>query len=96
MQKRLSLFLIAVALAIPALAVTDQERATLQRLSTELESLGLIIDQTQRAAIKTDRQQVHYQNLRSDLNRIKQGIKAVVNSPRREPRTLPPIKGEYQ
>jgi len=96
MKKYPPLFLILSTITTLAHAITDQERSTLQRLATELESLTPIIDQAQHALVKADRHQVHYQNIRSDINTIKHGIEAVVTSPRRDARTLPPIKGEYQ
>ena len=86
--------LIAV-LSVPAYAVTDQERSALQRLHAELETITSIISEAQQAANPEDRKQVNYQRLRADLQKIQQGILDATNTVRRDPRSLPPIEGDY-
>ena len=90
-----TLILLVAVLSAPAYAVTDQERSALQRLNVELEAITKIIDEAQQAAIPDDRRQVNYQRLRADLLKIQQGILDAVNTVRREPRSLPPIEGDY-
>ncbi len=93
-MKKIIILLIAV-LSAPTYAVTDQERSALQRLSAELEAITKIIDEAQQAANPDDRELVDYQRLRADLQEIQQGILDAANAVRREPRSLPPIEGDY-
>lgn len=95
MQITKPLILLVAVLTAPAYAVTDQERSALQRLGTELETINRIIDEAQQAANQDDRRQVSYQRLRADLQKIQQGILDIINAERREPRSLPPIEGDY-
>ena len=91
-----TLILLVAVLSAPTDAVTDQERSALQRLNVELEAITKIIDEAQQAAIPDDRRQVNYQRLRADLLKIQQGILDAASAVRREPRSLPPIEGDYR
>ena len=93
-MKKIIILLIAV-LSAPTYAVTDQERSVLQRLIAELEAITRVIDEAQQAANPYDRELVDYQRLRADLQEIQQGILDAANAVRREPRSLPPIEGDY-
>lgn len=95
MRKTKTLFLLVAVLSAPAYAVTDQERSVLQRLNAELEAITKIIDEAHQAANPHDRKLVDYQRLRADLQNIQQGILDATNAVRREPRSLPPIEGDY-
>lgn len=95
MRQRLFLILIAAGLSVPAYSITDQERTILHRLYTELDAVTKIIDETQHAANPNHRRQVDYQVLREDLEEVQQGILDAVNAERREPRSLPPLEGQY-
>ena len=95
MRMTKTLILLVAVLAAPAYAVTDQERSALQRLNTELETITKIIDEAQQAANPHDRKLVDYERLRADLQKIQQGILDAANTVRREPRSLPPIEGDY-
>lgn len=96
MQMIKTLTLLVAVLSAPTYAVTDQERSVLQRLNTELEAITLIIDEAQHAANPHDRKLVDYQRLRDDLQKISQGVVDAANVVRREPRSLPPIDGDYR
>ncbi len=87
--------LIIALFSAPGYAITDQERSILQRLNTELEAITKIIDEAQQASNTHDRRLVDYQRLRSDLNKIQQGVFDAINAERREPRLLPPVDGAY-
>jgi len=91
-----TLILLVAVLSAPAYAVTDQERSALQRLNAELEAITKIIDEAQQAANPDDRRQVNYQRLRADMLKIQEGILDAANTVRREPRSLPPIEGDYR
>ncbi|MGX4677412.1 integrative conjugative element protein, RAQPRD family [SAR92 clade bacterium H246] len=96
MRMTKTFILLVAALSAPAYAVTDQERSALQRLNAELEAMTKIINEAQQAANPHDRKLVDYQRLRADLRKIRQGILDAANTVRREPRSLPPIDGEYR
>lgn len=88
--------LLISALSAPAYAVTDQEWSTLLRLNTELEVLSKNIEEAQKAVNPDDRKQISYQKIRADLQKIQQGILDAINAERREPRSLPPVDGDYR
>jgi len=54
-----------------------------------------IIDEAQQAVNQRDRRQVDYPRLVDDLQKIQQGILDAINAERREPRSLPPVDGDY-
>ena len=88
--------LILTLLSAPTYAITDQERSALQRLKTELGTAANIISEAQQSANQRDRRQVDYQRLSDDLQKIQQGILDAINAERREPRSLPPLDGDYR
>ena len=96
MRKTKILILLVAVLSAPAYAVTDQERSALQRLNAELEAITKIIDEAQQAANPHARKLVDYLRLRADLQKIQQGVVDAANTNRREPRSLPPIEGDYR
>ena len=79
----------------PAYAVTDGERLALQRLHSELTSIQEIIKAAEQNSNDQGRYLVDYDQLRRDLGQVRQGIEGILNSRRREPRSLPPIEGDY-
>ena len=88
--------LILALLSAPTYAITDQERSVLQRLNAELGTVTNIINEAQQAANQSDRRQVDYQRLSDDLQKIQQGLLDAINAERREPRSLPPVDGDYR
>jgi len=88
--------LILALLSAPTYAITDQERSVLQRLNAELGTITNIINEAQQAANQRDRRQLDYQRLSDDLQKIQQGILDAINAERREPRSLPPVDGDYR
>jgi len=95
MRAQLLLIFTFAALVTPVHAITDQERSVLQRLHVELEAISKIIEEAEQATNPNDRRQVNYQRLKGDLQKIQLGILDAVNAERREPRSLPPIEGDY-
>lgn len=87
--------IIAATLTTTAHAITDQERTVLQRLQSELIVITSIVDEAKQSVNQSDRQQVDYVQLKADLQRIQEGVGDILNSRRREPRSLPSISGEY-
>ena len=90
------LILVLALLSAPIFAVTDQEGSVLYRLNIELETITNIIGEAQQASSQRDRRQVDYQRLSDDLQKIQQGILDAINAERREPRSLPPVDGDYR
>ena len=80
----------------PAYAVTDGERLALQRLHSELTSIQEIIKAAEQNSNDQGRYLVDYDQLRHDLGQVRQGIEDILNSRRREPRSLSPIEGDYR
>ena len=92
--------LIAVTIAAffasaPALADADAEREMLAHLIHELEALEPLIRSAESQANPDARVQFRYDWLRQDLARVRLGIQEHIDVPRAEPRTFPPLRGEY-
>ncbi|MCP4453532.1 MAG: conjugal transfer protein [Planctomycetes bacterium] len=95
--QALVLGLLATALPIQfAVADTDGEREALARLSHELQAIRSLIDQAASQANPDARIRFQYDWLQQDLNLIRFGIKDHIDAPRSEPRTFPPLRGDYR
>lgn len=79
-----------------ALADPDAERETLARLTHEIEALVPLITTAESQASPETRIRFRYDWLRQDLERIRAGIQAHIDAPRSEPRTFPPLRGDYR
>ena len=93
--------LIAVLLGImlplhQAVADADGEREALARIIHELETLEPLIGEAKSQANPDARVHFRYEWLRQDLSRIQQGLQEHINAPRSEPRTFPPLRGDYR
>ncbi|PLW83338.1 conjugal transfer protein [Kineobactrum sediminis] len=89
--------LLGLAFIVPAaLADTDAERATLARLLNELAQLEPLITSSEAEADPDARIQFQYDWLRQDLARVGAGIQAHLDGPRNEPRSAPPLRGDYR
>jgi len=93
--------LIAVLLGIllplhQAIADADGEREALARIIHELETLEPLIGEAASQANPDARIRFRYEWLRQDLSRIRLGLQEHINAPRSEPRTFPPLRGDYR
>jgi len=79
-----------------AFADTDGERTALARITHELDALAPLIREAESQANPNDRIRFRYDWLRQDLLRIRQGIQQHIDVPRAEPRTFPPLRGDYR
>lgn len=79
-----------------AIADPDAEREALAHLIHEIEALEPLIAKAQSQASPDARIRFRYDWLRQDLARIRSGIKAHIEAPRTEPRTFPPLRGDYR
>jgi len=79
-----------------ALADADAEREALARLSHEIEALEPLTVSAQSQANPDARVRFRYDWLRQDLARVRLGIQEHIDAPRAEPRTFPPLRGDYR
>ena len=79
-----------------AVADADGERAALARITHELEAIEPLITEAAAQANPDARIRFQYGWLRQDLIKIQQGIQAHIDAPRSEPRTFPPLRGDYR
>ncbi len=77
-------------------ADSDGERAALARITHELQAIESLITEAASQANPDARIQFKYDWLRQDLDRIRFGIQAHIDTPRSEPRTFPPLRGDYR
>lgn len=78
------------------LVAGDGEAATLARIDHELAALEPLIREAERQSNRDARVRFEYGWLRADLGRMRQGIKAHLEAPRREPRRVEPLRGDYR
>ncbi len=83
-------------LSQPAMADRDVERHALAQLIHELDALQPVIEHAQHNADQDARIRFHYDWLRTDVERIRSGIQNHLVQPRQQPRTISPLKGDYQ
>jgi len=79
-----------------AVADADGERAALARIIHELQAIDPLITEAASQANPDARVRFQYDWLRQDLDRIRLGIQEHIDTPRSEPRTFPPLRGDYR
>lgn len=77
-------------------ADTDAEREALARIAHELQTLEPLIREAEFQADPDTRIRFRYDWLRQDLERVRQGIQEHLDAPRSQPRTFPPLRGDYR
>ena len=93
----LALGLLTAALPFQfAVADADGERAALARITHELEAIQPLIIEAASQANPDARIRFQFDWLRQDLITIQQGLQAHIDAPRSEPRTFPPLRGDYR
>ena len=93
------LFLGLIGTALPIQFVNadaDGEREVLARIAHEIETIAPLITQAASQANPDARIRFQYDWLRQDLDQIQRGIREHLDSPRVEPRTFPPLRGDYR
>jgi len=89
--------LLGAALPVQFVAAdADGERAALARIIHELEAIEPLITEAASQANPDARVRFKYDWLRQDLERIRLGIQEHIDAPRSEPRTFPPLRGDYR
>ena len=94
--KVVASFVGLLVLNATALADPDAERQALARLSHEIEALEPLIRSAESQASPDARVRFRYDWLRQDLARVRLGIQEHIEAPRAEPRTFPPLRGDYR
>ena len=79
-----------------AAADADGEGEVLARVVHELDALEPLIREAESQASPDARIRFRYDWLRQDLSRLRQGIQEHIDVPRSEPRTFPPLRGDYR
>lgn len=79
-----------------AFADADAEREALARLIHEIKALAPLVETAESQASLDARIRFRYDWLRQDLERIRAGIQEHIDAPRTEPRTFPPLRGDYR
>ena len=102
-KRNRSLLILALAAGlVPAWAPTwvqasaDTERTALARLAHEIQSLNALVREAEALAPGNVRVPFQYGWLRGDLLKIRGGIVEYLNAPRGEPRSFPPLQGDYR
>ncbi len=97
MIQILMLGLFGTALPIQfAVADADGEREVLARIIHELQAIQPLITEASSQANPDARIRFQYDWLQQDLDRIRLGIQEHIDTPRSEPRTFPPLRGDYR
>ncbi len=77
-------------------ADADGEREALARIAHEIEAIRPLISQAASQANPDTRIRFQHDWLRQDLDQIQRGIREHIDTPRSEPRTFPPLRGDYR
>lgn len=91
-----SFLIIGLAITPAALADVDAEREALAKIIHELNTLEPLIERAEANAEQDSRIRFRYDWLRQDLKQIRDGIQSHIDSPRAQPRSFPPLRGDYR
>ena len=79
-----------------ARADAEGEREQLARVILELQAVEPLLWAAEAQADPDARVRFRYDWLRHDLERVRLGIQEHINAPRVEPRSFPPLRGDYR
>jgi len=88
--------IIGLSFTTAALADADAEREALAKIIHEINALETLINRAEVNADRDSRIRFRYDWLRQDLKQIKDGIQSHIDSPRAQPRSFPPLRGDYR
>ncbi len=93
----LSLGMLVITLLQSPISFADEEleNADLSKIVHVLDSLNPLINQAEQQQDKNLRMQFNYAALRSDIDKVKKGIRRKWQSPAIEPRPVTPMQGDY-
>lgn len=95
MNKALPVACVLVLVSHGVQADTRSERGELERLIHELDLLSANLQAAEKEAVSTARVHLEYDWLRTDLARIKAGIREYLDSVPLTPRVVEPLAGDY-
>lgn len=97
MKFRLWLSIICfLQLSAAPVAIADSEREALAKLVHELTALESLIQQAESNTDQDSRVRFRYEWLRQDLKQIQDGIQSHIDAPQAQPRSFPPLRGDYR
>ena len=88
--------IILLSISFVVLADADGERVALAKIIHELDALKPLISEAKSQSNLDARIQFQYDWLALDIHRIKSGIEEHLTAPRTQPRSFPPLKGDYR
>ncbi len=91
-----SFLIIGLAITPVAFAAAGAEREALAKIMHELNTLESLIKSAEANAEQDSRIRFRYDWLRQDLKQIRNGIQSHIDSPRAQPRSFPPLRGDYR
>ena len=91
-----SFLIIGLVVTPAAFADADAEREALAKIIHELNALDSLIKRAEANAEQDSRIRFRYDWLRQDLKQITDGIQSHIDSPRAQPRSFPPLRGDYR
>lgn len=98
--RHVSIFLVGALAAVVPLQLThadaEGEREALARVIHELQALDPLVRSAESQANRDARVRFRYDWLRQDLERVRLGIQEHINAPRAQPRSFPPLRGDYR
>ncbi len=96
MRLKTIITLLLFSLSYFVLAEADGERVALAKIIHELDALKPLITEAKSQANPDARIQFQYDWLALDIQRISAGIEEHLTAPRTQPRSFPPLKGDYR
>lgn len=91
-----SYLIIGLAITPVAFADARAEREALAKIIHELNTLESLIEHAEANAEQDSRIRFGYDWLRQDLKPVRDGIQSHIDSPRAQPRSFPPLGGDYR
>ncbi|MDT0499213.1 RAQPRD family integrative conjugative element protein [Algiphilus sp. W345] len=91
-----SFLIIGLVVTPTAFGDADAEREALAKVIHEINALESLIKRADANAEQDSRIRFRYDWLRQDLKQIKDGIQSHIDSPRAQPRSFPPLRGDYR
>ena len=91
-----TLIILGLSVTPAVFADADAEREALAKIIHELNALETLINRAEVNADRDSRIRFRYDWLRQDLKQIRDGIQSHIDSPRAQPRSFPPLRGDYR
>jgi len=96
MKYKLTGLFFLMSVSTFASADADAERVALAKITHELDALQPLLLEARSQANSDARVSFQYDWLSLDISRIKLSIQEHLSAPRTQPRSFPPLKGDYR